>query len=339
MLPTMPPTASMSLSSGAGPGVARAERALGGNSQEPAEPVTPASRDGTIDRPARPAVDPRLILSLLAVYVIWGSTYYAMRVAVHGLPPMLMGAMRFIAAGAMLLGIARLRGAAWPTARQWLISLPIGALFFIGGNGFVAIALTTIDSGVGAVVCATMPLWAAVIATAAGERPGAREWFGLAVGFAGVVVLMGGVSVGGDPLHMVLLILSPVAWAAGSVLSRRMPLPGGGVSAALPMITGGAALAVVAILRGEWFVSGAPLEAWIALLYLAVFGSLIAFSAFHWLLHHTRPAVATSYAYVNPAIAVLIGGVVGGEVLGLSTLIATGLIIAAVALVVSAKKT
>lgn len=120
MLPTMPPTASMSLS------------------------MSPA-------RAAR--LDPRLILSLLAVYVIWGSTYYAMRVAVHGLPPMLMGSMRFIAAGLMLLGLARMRGAAWPTARQWLHSLPIGILFFIGGNGFVAIALTTIDSGVGAVVC------------------------------------------------------------------------------------------------------------------------------------------------------------------------------------------
>jgi drug/metabolite transporter (DMT)-like permease len=184
-----------------------------------------------------------------------------------------------------------------------------------------------------------MPLWAAVIASATGERAGAREWLGLAVGFAGVVVLMGGVSVGGDPVHMVLLILSPVAWAAGSILSRRLPLPGAGISAALPMVTGGAALGVVALLRGEWFVAGAPAEAWIALVYLAIFGSLIAFTAFHWLLHNTRPAVATSYAYVNPAIAVLIGAAIGGEVLGPSTLVATGLIVAAVALVVSAKKT
>ena len=305
MLPTMPPTASMSL-----------------------------SVSGT---PAR--LDPKLVLSLFAVYVIWGSTYYAMRVAVQGLPPMLMGSMRFIAAGLILLGLARMRGAAWPTARQWLMSLPIGVLFFIGGNGFVAIALTTIESGVGAVVCATMPLWAAVIASATGERAGAREWLGLAVGFAGVVVLMGGVSVGGDPVHMILLILSPVAWAAGSILSRRLPLPGAGISAALPMVTGGVALGVVALLRGEHFVAGAPAEAWIALVYLAIFGSLIAFTAFHWLLHHTRPAVATSYAYVNPAIAVLIGAALGGEVLGPSTLIATGLIIAAVALVVTAKKT
>ena len=289
--------------------------------------------------PARPAsVDPRLILSLLAVYLIWGSTYYAMRVAVTGLPPLLMGALRFIAAGAILLGVARLRGAAWPTARHWLLSLPIGALFFVGGNGFVAIALTTIESGVGAVAVATMPLWAALLATAVGERMTAREWLGLGVGFAGVVVLVGGVDVGGDPLHVLFLILSPVAWAGGSVLSRKVALPGGGVSAALPMITGGAALGVVALLRGEEIAAGAPAEAWIAVLYLTVFGSLIAFSAFHWLLLHTRPAVATSYAYVNPAIAVLIGVLVGGESFGATTAAATALIIAAVALVVRGRR-
>jgi drug/metabolite transporter (DMT)-like permease len=297
-----------------------------------------ASTSLAVSGPRAARFDPRLILSLLAVYVIWGSTYYAMRVAVHGLPPMLMGSMRFIAAGLTLLAIARWRGGAWPTARHWLRSVPAGVLFFVGGNGFVAIALTTIDSGVGAVVCATMPLWAALIASATGERAGAREWFGLAVGFAGVVVLMGGVSVGGDPVHMILLVLSPVAWAGGSILMRRLPLPPGGISAGLPMVTGGVALGVVALARGEWFVAAAPLGAWLALLYLAVFGSLIAFSAFDWLLHHTRPAVATSYAYVNPAIAVLIGGAIGGEVLGLSTLVATGLIIAAVALVVTARK-
>jgi drug/metabolite transporter (DMT)-like permease len=302
----------------------------------PTMPPT-ASTSVSVSR-TRIGADPRLILSLLAVYVIWGSTYYAMRVAVEGLPPLLMAATRFVPAGLILLGIARMRGAAWPTARQWAMSLPIGMLWFVGGNGFIAIALQSIDSGVTAVAVATMPLWAAVMAAGTGERPGGREWLGLGFGFAGVVVLVGGVSVHGEPLHVVLLLLSPVSWAAGSILSRRLPLPAGGVSAALPLITGGAALGVVAVLRGEWFVAGAPAEAWLAVTYLMVMGSLVAFSAFHWLLHHATPSVATSYAYVNPVIAVLIGGAIGGEVLGPSTLIATGLIVAAVALVVTAKR-
>jgi len=305
--------------------------------------VPPTASTSSFDAlPVAPApairFDLRLVLALVAVYVIWGSTYYAMRVAVHGLPPMLMGAIRFVVAGVVLLGIARLRGAPWPTARHWLMSIPVGVLFFVGGNGLVAIAVTSIDSAVAAVVCATMPLWAALIATFTGERPAGREWLGLAAGFAGVVVLVGGVSAGGEPLHMVLLILSPLAWALGSILSRRLPLPDGLTAASLQMTTGGVALGAVALLRGEWFVAGAPGEAWLALLYLAVFGSLIAFSAFAWLLRNTRPSLATSYAYVNPAIAVLIGAILGGEVLGASTLAATGLIVAAVALVVSARQ-
>ena len=280
-------------------------------------------------------LDLRVLLALAAVYIVWGSTYFAMRVAVHGLPPMLMGAMRFLVAGGILLGVARLRDGAWPRAADWLATLPVGVLFFVGGNGFVAIAEQSIDSAVAAVVCATMPLWTAVIATVVGERPSGREWLGLVVGFAGVVVLVGGATVTGDPLHLVLLILAPLAWAAGSILSRRVRGPGGLASTGLQMATGGLALVVVGFVRGERVPDAAPLDAWLALLYLIVFGSLVAFSAFAWLLRNTRPAVATSYAYVNPAIAVLIGALVGGEAIGATTLLASVLIVAAVALVVT----
>jgi len=283
-------------------------------------------------------VDVRLFLALAAVYVVWGSTYYAMRVAVGGLPPLLMGAMRFTVAGVILLAVARARGAAWPTAKQWLAALPVGALFFIGGNGFVAIAETTLSSSVAAVVCATMPLWTAVIASIAGETPSRREWTGLAVGFAGVVVLVGGAYTGGDPLHLVLLILSPLSWAIGSILARRLPLPEGVGAAGLEMTVGGLALAGVALLRGEPLPLNAPADAWLALLYLTIFGSLVAFTAFAWLLRNTRPAIATSYAYVNPAIAVVVGAVIGGERLGPSTALAAGLIVGAVALVITARK-
>jgi drug/metabolite transporter (DMT)-like permease len=283
-------------------------------------------------------VDPRLVASMAAVYVIWGSTYYAMRIAVEGLPPMLMGAMRFIAAGAILLAIALVRGAPRPTWRQILETVPVGILFFIGGNAFVAIAETRIDSGVAAVVCATMPLWAAVIASITGERPSLREWLGLAVGFGGVVVLVGGAWRGGDPAYFVLLMLSPLCWACGSILSRRLRGPGGAAGSAMQMVTGGLALLLVALIRGERFPASAPTSAWIAVAYLMVFGSLVAFSAYGWLLRNARPAVATSYAYVNPAIAVLMGAVIGGEALGLTTILATAIIVAAVALVVTGRR-
>jgi drug/metabolite transporter (DMT)-like permease len=282
--------------------------------------------------------DARLWLSMAAVFVIWGSTYYAMHVAVAGLPPLLMGAMRFVVAGGILLAIARLTGAPWPTRRQWLYTLPVGVLFFIGGNGFVAIAETSIDSGVAAVVCATMPLWTAVLASLLGERPSGREWLGLAVGFAGVVVLVGAAWHGGDTLHLVLLILSPLSWACGSMLARRLPLPGGAAGSAAQMVTGGVALAAVALARGETVPAHASTGAWLALGYLVVFGSLIAFTAFGWLLRNTRPAVATSYAYVNPAIAVVVGALIGGETIGAGTAIGAGLIVGAVALVITARR-
>jgi drug/metabolite transporter (DMT)-like permease len=285
---------------------------------------------------ARP--DPRLWLSMAAVFVIWGSTYYAMRVAVTGLPPLLMGAARFVVAGTVLLVVARLGGAPWPSWRDWKRALPVGVLFFIGGNGFVAIAETSIDSGVAAVVCATMPLWTAVIASVLGERPSGREWLGLACGFAGVVVLVGAAWHGADPAHLVLLILSPFCWACGSMLSRRLPGAPGAAGSALQMVTGGVALTIVALIRGEAFSVDAPANSWIALAYLIVFGSLIGFTAFGWLLRNTRPAVATSYAYVNPAIAVAVGAVVGGETIGAGTLVGAGLIVGAVALVVTRKR-
>jgi len=285
-----------------------------------------------------PRIDVRLLLALAAVYVVWGSTYYAMRIAVSGMPPMFMGAMRFTTAGAILLAVARLRGAPWPTRRQWLAAVPVGVLFFVGANGFVAIAEQSIGSGVAAVVCATMPLWTAVIASATGERSSAREWIGLALGFAGVVVLVGGAWSGGEPVHFVLLIVSPLAWAAGSVLARRMPLPAGVGAAGLEMTTGGLALGVVAALRGEPLPLHATAEAWLALIYLLIFGSLVAFTAFAWLLRNARSSVATSYAYVNPVVAVVLGSVIGGETLGPSSLLAAGLIVAAVALVITARR-
>lgn len=280
-------------------------------------------------------MDPRLVLSLAAVYVIWSSTYLAMQVATYELPPLLMGSVRFAAAGLVLLAIAARRGTPVPPLRVWLRVLPIGALLFVGGNGFIAIAQLSIPSGGTAVVAATMPLWVGIFGVLTGERPTRREWSSLVIGFAGILVLMGGPSLAGEPLHIVLLILAPMSWALGSVMARRLPPAIGKDPFMLPaieMLTGGAALGVVGGLLGERLPTDASATAWLSVGYLWLFGSLVAFTAFAWLLRNTRPTIATSYAYVNPVLAVLLGAALNGEPLGATTFVANALIVIAVAL-------
>ncbi len=278
-----------------------------------------------------------LYACLAAVYVIWGSTYLAMRIAVHeGMPPLLSAAIRFLSAGLVMLAYARYRGAKLPSVQDAKRVAPVGALLFVGGNGLVSIASQSIHSSGTAVVCATMPLWMGVFGAILGERPTAREWMSLVVGFVGVLVLLGGPSLAGENIHIVLLIGSPILWALGSVLSRRTKDVGGEhavfVGPALQMLTGGAALLAVALVRGERITSEATVHAWMALGYLWVFGSLMGFTAYAWLLRNARPTVATSYAYVNPVLAVLIGASLYGEPLGWTTIVANVLIVGAVML-------
>jgi drug/metabolite transporter (DMT)-like permease len=284
---------------------------------------------------ARTAVESRTALSLLAVYVIWSSTYLAIHVVVAELPPLLSASLRFVPAGLVMLLIARRRGAAWPPARAWLRVLPIGALLFLGGNGFVSIAQQSVTSGGAAVVCAMMPLWVGVLGALAGERPTRREWLALLLGFVGVTVLMGGPSLAGEPLHVLVLIASPICWATGSILTRRLPGSIGRDPFMLPameLLTGGAVLAAAGGALGERLPTEASATAWLALGYLAVFGSLVAFTAYNWLLRNARPVIATSYAYVNPILAVLIGATLSGEPIGATTVIANALIVGAVLL-------
>jgi drug/metabolite transporter (DMT)-like permease len=282
-----------------------------------------------------------LLASLVAVYVIWGSTYLAMRIAIGGLPPLYMAAIRFVVAGSILLVVAMRRGAPIPPPRDWLRLLPAGVLLFMGGNGFVALAEQSVPSGGVAVVCATMPLWVGVLGAAFGVKPTAREWFALVIGFAGVVVLMGGPTLAGRPQDIACAIASPILWASGSLLSRRTRDVGGAhaglVGPAVQMLCGGVVLAIVATLRGEQLPAHVPATSWLALGYLVVFGSLVGFTAYSWLLRNARPVVATSYAYVNPVLAVLIGAALYGEPLGWSTLVANVLIVGAVMLVVGTR--
>lgn len=280
-------------------------------------------------------MDLRLVLSLAAVYVIWSSTYLAMQIAIVELPPFLMASLRFAAAGLVLLLVALRRGAAWPRAADWVRFVPIGALMFVGGNAFVALALRSVSSGGAAVVVATMPLWLGVLGSVTGARPTAREWASLGIGFVGVLVLMGGPSLAGDPVDIALLVAAPICWALGSLLARRTTSAAGRdpfLSAAMQMLTGGAALALVAAAAGERLPATASASTWLALAYLWLFGSVIAFTAYNWLLRNAPPVVATSYAYVNPSLALVIGAALAGEAIGITTLAANVLIVVAIVL-------
>ncbi|MEZ4402993.1 MAG: drug/metabolite exporter YedA [Kofleriaceae bacterium] len=288
--------------------------------------------------PPSPSPRARLTLALAVVYVVWGSTYLAMRVAVETLPPMMMGAARFALAGGLLLGAARVRGGAWPTRRHWLAALPIGTLMFVGGNGLVAVAETEVSSGVAALVCATMPLWMAVFAALGGERPTAREWLGFAVGLAGVVLLVSGAELSATPRAALILCASPAAWALGSLLARRLPNAPGLAGPGAHMLAGGVALAVAAVARGEGLPAAPSVRSLAAWVYLLVIGSLVAFTAYAWLLRHARPAVATSYAFVNPVLAVLLGVALAGEPLTAATALAAPLVVIAVVLVVGRRR-
>lgn len=286
---------------------------------------------------AAPRFDRTTVLALLILYFVWGSTYLVMRFAVEGLPPMMMGGTRFVLAGLVLMAVLRSRGEALPTLKQWLWSVPIGACFFLFANGFVAIAEVKIGSGVAAVVCATSPVLAAAMAPLFRERTTLQEWVGLVIGLAGVVVLSYGADLRADLLSTVLLFIAPLSWSVGSMLSRRLPLPKGLIAAGPQMVAGGCLMFIAAAVRGEHVPESPPLKAVLSLLYLVVFGSLVAFTAYTWLLKHTRPAVAMSYAYVNPAVAVFLGVLFGDEKLQSHTVVATAIITVATVIMVSAK--
>ncbi|MEO7094451.1 MAG: drug/metabolite exporter YedA [Polyangiales bacterium] len=296
-------------------------------------PLEPLPSSSTSDAPT---FSPRVIGALAAVYLIWGSTYLALRYVIEGLPPLMSGGARYLVAGAVLLVILRVRGAKMPTAREWAYSVPVGALMFLGGNGLVALAEREVASSLAAVVCAAMPLFAAGLSVAIGERPTLRQWSGLLLGFAGVAVMSLG-ELRATPGAALLLLCAPIGWATGSLAARRLPLPKGLMAASTQMIGGGIVTLVAGALRGETIPAHAPTKALVALAYLVVFGSLVAFSAYTYLLRSTTAPVAMSYAYVNPVIAVIMGVAIGAERLSSGTILGGVLVVAGVAVIVMSK--
>ncbi len=281
----------------------------------------------------------RAALALAAVYLVWGSTYLGVLIGLEGFPPMLLSGIRFLAAGGILLAVLAARGAALPDARQWKAAIPIGLLLFTVGNGCVCVAEVHIGSGVAAVVVATMPLWMALFSALSGERPSGREWLGIAIGFAAVFLLSAGADLRADLWATVVLLGAPVGWALGSIIARRQPAGRGGLVAvaAAQMLAGGAGAALLGLASGERIAALPPARPLVAMVYLVLVGSFVGFIAYSWLLRHTRPAVATSYAFVNPVLAVALGALLAAEPLTWQTLVATPLVAAAVALVVTAR--
>ncbi|MCY1416128.1 putative inner membrane transporter YedA [compost metagenome] len=282
--------------------------------------------------PAR--VSLTLIASFFALYFIWGSTYLVIRIGVESWPPMLMAGCRFLIAGAIMFGWMLWRGAPLPTAREWVCGGIIGILLLSCGNGGVTVAEHWgVASGVAALAIATVPLFTLLFGMLFGQRNTMLEWAGIGLGLVGIVLLNLGSNLQGSPAGAALILFAAAAWAFGSVWSRRLPLPAGPMASAVEMLVGGAALLLGSLSSGERMTELPTAAGWGALAYLVVFGSIIAFSAYMYLLDHVRPAAATSYAYVNPAVAVLLGVVFAGEHVGMAEAAAMAVIIGAVVLI------
>lgn len=254
-----------------------------------------------------------IILSLIALYFLWGTTYLAMRIGLLGFPPFLMAGIRFLLAGSILYTVLRLRGSAAPSRAQWLASALIGVLLLAIGNAGIVFAEQWVSTGLASVCVAAVPLWTALFAGLLGRWPTRLESLGLGLGFIGVIILNLGNGLWGNPLGATALLLAPMGWALGSVLSYRVSLPRGMMSSAAEMLTGGVVLVIMSLGLRERAPNLTIAPSLWAIAFLTIFGSLVAFSAYGYLLRHVRPVLATSYAYVNPMVAVGLGALLAGE--------------------------
>ena len=295
------------------------------------------------DRPDGANTRGRLIAAFAAVYIIWGSTYLAIRYAVQTIPPFLMAGTRFAISGAALYAWARFREAERPTRAQWKAVSVVGLLMLFGGNGAVVWAEQRVPSGIAALLVAIVPVWMVLLdwARPQGKRPSAAVFIGLALGLAGLVLLVGPGALaahgGVDTLGSLVLVAGSLFWASGSVYSRYGAHPRSAIlTTGMQMLAGAAAFLLAAVLTGELHdfhpTAVSPASA-IGLAYLVTFGSLIGFTAYVYLLRATTPAKASTYAYVNPVVAVLLGWAVAGEPVTARTLMAAAVILAGVAII------
>lgn len=314
-----------------------------------ARKLTPADVAQAVSRNARaraatPAV--RIWLGLITVYLLWGSTYLGIKYSIETIPPLLMGSLRFLVAGGVLYALAVRRGDTVgdrPRAAQWRATLLIGGALLVGGNGGVILAEQYIPTGIAALLVATSPLWMALMDRAIfGRRLPPLVIVGLIVGFSGVAFLIGAPGPGRlKVIGAVFALGAPICWAAGSVFTRHVKLPVRPlVAASMEMLWAGVFFAIASLISGElWHLHIGDISktSLLAILYLIVFGSLVGFSAYVWLLRAAPLSLVSTYAYVNPVVAVILGSIFLGEAITLRTVTAGGIILAAVALIVIAR--
>jgi drug/metabolite transporter (DMT)-like permease len=282
----------------------------------------------------------KTLLAFGIIYFVWGSTFLAIRIGVREVPPLTLAAMRFVAAGGALYGWMLARGERSPSRRQWASASVLAVLIFVIDYGLLFWAEQRVPSGVAAVMMATIPVFMALseVVLLRTQRLTARLVLALAIGLAGVAALVSNsLTLGGEPVDRtgaIALVIAAVAWSVSSALSRKLPLPPSKVmSSGAQMLAGGILLAAVAGVFGEFrdfHFAEVSAGAWMALLYLIVAGSIVGFTAYVWLIHHESPTKVGTYAYVNPVVAVLVGHFLGGEDLGMRTMVGTVLVLVGV---------
>lgn len=287
----------------------------------------------------------KTLLAFAIIYLVWGSTFLAIRIGVREVPPFLLAAMRFLVAGLVLYGLMIAQGERSPSARQWASASLLAILIFVLDYGLLFWAEQRVPSGIAAVMMATIPVFMSLseIILLGTRKLTVRLALALLIGMGGVAVLMSrSLNLRGAPidrLGAVALIVAAMAFSVSSALTLKLPLPSSKVmNAGAQMLAGGVLLALTAAALGEFrnfHPSAVSREAWLSLLYLIVAGSIVAFTAYVWLLHHESPTKVGTYAYVNPVVAVLVGYFLGGEALGLRTILGTVFVLISVLVVLT----
>lgn len=289
----------------------------------------------------------KTLLAFAIIYFVWGSTFLAIRVGVHEVPPLLLAALRFLISGLALYGWTRMRGERAPTSRQWMSACLLALLIFVFDYGLLFWAEQRVPSGLAAVMMATIPVFMALseIIILRTQRLTLRLAFALLMGIAGVAVLVSrSLNLSGTPIDRTAapaLIFGAISWAVASALSRKLPLPSSKVvSSAAQMLAGGVMLTIASAMFGEFprfHPSTVSLAAWLSLLYLIVAGSIVGFTAYVWLLHHESPTNVGTYAYVNPVVAVILGYFLAGEELGKRTILGTACVLVSVIVITTTR--
>lgn len=290
----------------------------------------------------------KLIAAFAAVYIIWGSTYLGVRFASETIPPLLMASVRFLVSGTILYIVARAKGAAAPKPIHWKSSAITGFFLLLLGNGLMAWSLKFVASSLAAILVATEPFWLVLVAWLlfGKGKPAMKEILGLFIGFVGIVVLISVRDHSGsthtNPVGVVMVMVSAIAWAIGSMYATKAVNTESSIlTVAMQMLAGGVMLVIAGTLVGEWKLlnfDAVTTKSLLALAYLTFFGSLIAFTAYSWLLGKVSPSLASTYAFVNPVVAIFLGWSLGGETISEAMLLASGIIIASVILITQAKR-